>query len=120
MTLLCIFAFNRKLLEVRCLNVKNWSACDEDFRQVCDGDSLRVYGDSLSITPSRQASASLPSISEWPGELGAREEAGLGLSHGESVGYVTVFMTHTHPLISMWLYLDWGLSCPHEAYGAQA
>lgn len=86
MTLLCIFAFNRKLLEVRCLNAKNRSACDEDFRQVCERDSWRVCGDSLSTTPSRQASASLPSISEWPRELGAREEAGLGLSHGEVSG----------------------------------
>lgn len=43
-TLLCTFAFNRKLLESRCLNAKKLSAYDEGFRQVRERYFVRVVG----------------------------------------------------------------------------
>lgn len=43
--LLCTFALSRKLLEARCLNAKNLSACDENFRQVCEVHNWWERGD---------------------------------------------------------------------------
>lgn len=68
------------------MNAKKRSACDEDFRQVCEREIVwgGGVGNFLQITPSRPASASPPLARVCSPEAGrAGEGAGLRLSRGE-------------------------------------
>lgn len=70
-TFLCVFVFNRKLLEARCLNAKNLNPVLRISGRSVRGIFCGVCGDFLQITSSRQASASSPLMKAGPRELGA-------------------------------------------------
>lgn len=94
-TFLCMFAFNRKLLEARCLNAKNLNPVLRISGRSVRGIFCGVCGDFLQITSSRQASASSPL-----NESGAQRAGGWGWGRPEtqawrSVGDMTVFLTQT-------------------------
>lgn len=79
-TLLGTFAFNRKLLEARCLHARNLAACAARFRLDGEGDILWLRGGlALNHTTDIQT-ASSPLTSEWPRDLGAGEVVGIRLS----------------------------------------
>lgn len=116
-TLLCTFAFNRKLLEARCLNAKKPSAYD-GFRQVCEKYFVGVVGLSSNHTIKTNICFYPVRIREWPRELGAGGRGQGRDSAKEASWGMAVFVArshrhrHTHlSLTSEWVISwNWGFS----------
>ena len=79
-----MFAFNRKLLEARCLNAKNLNPCDQDFRQVCKRDFVGCVG-TLFKSHHLTSVCHFPSYERGAKRAGAGAGGALRLSHGEGL-----------------------------------